>query len=397
MTAGLTALLVILAAALAVTFAMARLTMRKLAAGAFDVPLFTEAAAKIEERELALQTTIGTLERQHAIDLEILNGLGEGVLAIDRESRVVLANRRLREIFGFEAIPGMPVHDIVRVVAVFETLDRALRGEETTGRFSTRSGNVQRTIDMRALPVDAPEVAVIAVFTDVTHVSRLEVIRRDFIADFSHEVRTPLAGLRSAVDTHERLSHLNEDDEKQLRRIMSRQLSRLERLVDDLSELSRIESGDLPLARERVDLRTLLDELCEDFAERAAQHGIEIVVAGDGVVISADPVRLQQAFSNLIDNAIKYGGDRKRIGISTDQRDGAAEVRIRDHGDGIPANEKENIFRRFYRIDKSRSQKTGGIGLGLAITKHIILQHHGTIEVESEIGDGATFVVRLPS
>jgi two-component system phosphate regulon sensor histidine kinase PhoR len=233
-------------------------------------------------------------------------------------------------------------------------------------------------------------------FIDVTNTERLEQIRRNFISDFSHEVRTPLAGLRSAVETFEtNAARLSPDEDHQLRRIMARQLRRLERLVEDLSELSRIEAGDVTLEFRSVDLRRMIDDLCEDFAEQAAQHHIRFSVTGQSV-ICGDALRIQQAFSNLLDNAIKYGGDGRDVEIEAADEPEAGVVRITDHGDGIPESERSKIFRRFYRIDKSRSQDIPGSGLGLAITKHLILQHGGSIDVQSEPGKGATFIVRLP-
>jgi two-component system, OmpR family, phosphate regulon sensor histidine kinase PhoR len=349
-----------------------------------------EAAAEAKRREARLDADVAALRRQRAIDLEILNGLAEGLLAVNRDRRVVLANRRFGELFDARDAVGKPLHDVVRVAAVFEALDRALAGDEPVERFTTRSGLAERTIEVRALPLASEEIAAVAIFIDVTRLERLESIRRNFISDFSHEVRTPLAGLRSAVDTHDDVEHLTEAEAKQLRRIMARQLARLERLVDDLSELSRIESGDLMLARQRIDLRKLVDELCEDFADRG-----KFRVTGESVFVRADPLRIQQALSNLIDNALKYG-EGKPVEIEVAERGTAAEVRVRDRGEGIDQSEREKIFHRFYRIDKSRSQETGGTGLGLAIAKHIVLQHHGTIEVESEPGEGTTFIVRLP-
>jgi signal transduction histidine kinase len=139
----------------------------------------------------------------------------------------------------------------------------------------------------------------------------------------------------------------------------------------------------------------MIDDLCEDFAEQAAQHHIRCSVTGEAVVCG-DALRIQQAFSNLLDNAIKYGGDHRNVEVEVADEPDAGVVRITDHGDGIPESERSKIFRRFYRIDKSRSQDIPGSGLGLAITKHLILQHGGSIDVDSEPGKGATFIVRLP-
>jgi two-component system phosphate regulon sensor histidine kinase PhoR len=177
---------------------------------------------------------------------------------------------------------------------------------------------------------------------------------------------------------------------------MARQLNRLERLVDDLSELSRIESGDVALELDNIDLRATVAEVIEDFAEQAAHHRIEFDIRGNRVMVWADPLRIQQAFFNLIDNAIKYGGDGKKVIVEVADENNSGVVRVIDQGEGIPDAERTNVFRRFYRIDKSRSQEIPGSGLGLAIAKHLILQHHGSIDVQSDPGSGATFIVRLP-
>ena len=358
-----------------------------------------EARLDISERARGeLSSRLLLLEGQRTTDLQMLNGLGEGLLALGRDQRIALANRRFAELFGIpEAIVGKPLAEVVRVSHIFEAFDRALAGEESIESFSVRSGVVERKIEMRALPLPSDAIAAVALFIDVTAMERLEQIRRNFISDFSHEVRTPLAGLRSAVDTFEASGgRLSAEEEQQLRRIMVRQMRRLELLVDDLSELSRIESGDVTLELRGVELRHLVDDLVEDFAEQAAQHGIRFDIRGGPVTVCADALRIQQAFSNLLDNAIKYGGHAHVVEVEVRDEPEAGVVRIRDHGEGIAESEREKIFRRFYRIDKSRSQDVPGSGLGLAITKHLILQHRGSIDVESAPGKGATFVVRLP-
>lgn len=333
------------------------------------------------------------LRRQRAADLRLLDGLGEGLLAIDRERRIVIANRRFAELFGQPDVAGRPLREVLRIASVFEAFDHALGGNESTVRFSLPTGD--RKIEMRALPLAFETMAAVALFIDVTAIEHLEQARRNFVSDFSHEVRTPLAGLRSAVETFEASAgRLSADDDRNLRRIMLRQLRRLERLVDDLSELSRIESGEVTLDLRPIELRRVIDDLVEDFAEQAAQHGVHFAVDGETTVI-ADVHRISQAFSNLIDNAIKYGGDGHPVTIRIGDEADAGVVRITDQGEGIPASEREKIFHRFYRIDKSRSQHAG-TGLGLSIAKHLVLQHRGSIEVESTEGSGSTFMVRIP-
>jgi two-component system phosphate regulon sensor histidine kinase PhoR len=326
----------------------------------------------------------------------ILDGVGEGLLALDSRRRVVLANPRFSQMFGIAGdLTGRPLSEVIRISAVFAACDEALAGKEPVERFTMSSDGSERRIEIRALPLNSEQIAAVALFIDVSQLEHLEQVRRDFISDFSHEVRTPLAGLSSAVESFELGTH-SADDDRQLRRIMTRQLKRLQRLVDDLSELSRIEAGDVTLNTRGCDLRELIDDVCEDFADRASQKNLRFVIAGDHANVIADPVRIQQAFSNLVDNAIKYGGSDSTIDIAITKDADAAVVRLTDHGEGIPVEEREAVFRRFYRIDKSRSQEVAGTGLGLAITKHLILAHRGSIDLESEPGRGSTFIVRLP-
>lgn len=354
--------------------------------------------AESEQHEREIADRSDAAEGERAALLGMVGRLGEGLLAVDRQRRVVLTNRRFEDMFETPAaIEGRPLGEVIRVAAVFKAFDDALRGVEADTRFPISIGGVARKIEIRAMPLPSERIAAVALFSDVTTIERLEKVRRDFISDFSHEVRTPLAGLRSAVESYDIAGgKMTRDDDSQLRRIMTRQLARLEQLVNDLSELSRIESGDLTLTRREADLRQLIDDVCEDFADMAAQKLLRFVITGGNVAVHVDPMRIQQAFANLIDNAIKYGGEDTTIDIAVEAGGNMGIVRITDHGEGIAAVEIDRIFHRFYRLDKSRSQEVAGTGLGLAITKHLVLLHNGSIDVESQPGQGATFIVRLP-
>jgi two-component system, OmpR family, phosphate regulon sensor histidine kinase PhoR len=350
--------------------------------------------ASLDERDRAfnaLRNRFELMATQRDILVRILEGLGEGVLAVDHERQVVLANRRFAEMFNARGEwVGRPLAEVTRVAPLFAAFDAALRGAEASQRFGVAFGVAERRIEMRAFPLPSTDIAAVALFIDVTQIERLEEIRRNFVSDFSHEVRTPLTGLRSAVESFELAGgQMTAEEDQQLRRIMTRQLRRIERLVDDLAELSNIESGALRLERSKVDLLEIARDLCADFGDRATFR-----IEGESVQVIADSDRIQQAFANLIDNAVKYGDGTVDLSVHAERELGV--VRITDHGEGMSAEEKERIFRRFYRVDKSRSQEVAGTGLGLAITKHLVLLHNGTIDVESEPGKGATFIVRLP-
>jgi PAS domain S-box-containing protein len=357
-----------------------------------------ELSRAIEETRDVIVRQRQSFDEQRAAMHEIVASLGEGLLALSPKGRIVFANAKVGELFGSRGeLVGRSFLEVVRRQPLVSAFDRALHGEASRDRTSVVVGGRERQIEIRVFPVAASaEIAAIALFIDITEIERLQRIRRDFLDDFSHEVRTPLAGLRAAVETREQ-GHVTPEQEEQLRRIMTRAVGRIERLVEYLSELNRIESGELRLDRQPLDLMQLLGELIDEFTERGA-GGARIVLRGEPARAMADSLRVQQIFTNLIDNAIKHGGGRGEIVVEVGDAEEEAEavVRISDEGEGIPPQELERIFHRFYRVDRSRSQNVPGLGLGLAITKHLVLQHGGSIRACNREGGGAMFEVRLP-
>ncbi|HEX8252971.1 MAG TPA: ATP-binding protein [Thermoanaerobaculia bacterium] len=356
--------------------------------------------AELDDLARALDELRSTIVRQRqaheehrAAMAEIVSSLGEGLLAIDPKGRVVVANARVSEMFGAGGDPvGRSALEIVRKQSVVAALDRALRGQASTDRVTVGSEDHERQIEVRVVPVEASaEIAAVALFIDVTTIERLQRVRKDFLDDFSHEVRTPLTGLKSAAETLDG-GRLTREHEQQLRQIMQRQIVRIERLVTDLSELNAIESGQLVLERRPVNLRSVLETLCEDFGERT--ESVHFSVSGSDTVVEIDALRAQQIFTNLLDNACKHGGGRGEIAVEVGRDNGDAVVRVSDEGPGIPPHELERVFHRFYRVDRSRSKP--GTGLGLAIAKHLVALHGGSIRAFNRPAGGATFEVRLP-
>jgi PAS domain S-box-containing protein len=352
-----------------------------------------ELARGIEELRATIVRQRQAHEEHRAAMAEIVASLGEGLLAIDPKGRVVVANPRVAEMFGAGGdLVGRSALEVVRKQSVVAALDKALRGQASTERVTVGSELDERQIEVRVVPVEAsPEIAAVALFIDVTTIERLQRVRREFLDDFSHEVRTPLTGLKSAAETLDG-GRLTRDHELQLRQIMQRQIARIERLVTDLSELNQIESGQMQLERHQVNLRDVLSDLCDDFQERTA--AVRFSLRGEDTVVPLDALRAQQIFTNLLDNACKHGGGRGEVvvEVGTEQRE--AVVRVSDEGPGIPPHELDRVFHRFYRVDRSRSQP--GTGLGLAIAKHLVALHGGTIRACNRPAGGATFEVRLP-
>jgi two-component system phosphate regulon sensor histidine kinase PhoR len=340
-------------------------------------------ARAIEELRVALMRERAWSQEQRATMEQIAAALGEGLLALSPRGRIVLANERVNEMFGTQGtIIGKSLLEVARSQQLLAAFDEALKGE----RSSSQTQIGERLIEIRTFPVaSSTEVAAVALLIDITQLDRLQRMRSEFLDDFSHEVRTPLTGLRSAVETFE-AGDLSSENEDKLRQVMTRQLARIERLVQEISELNRIETGELVLERQDVDLYGVICELVEDLAAPVA-------VRGEKTPAHVDVARTQQIFTNLIDNARKHGGGN--IDVEVKPEHGWAVVRVSDEGEGIPHGEFERIFHRFYRVDKSRS--VPGTGLGLAITKHLVLLHGGSIRAFNRPDRGATFEVRLPS
>lgn len=352
-----------------------------------DLARTTEELRSIVLRQKALYEEQGTAMQK------IVGAIGEGLMALNREGRVVFTNARVGEMFGFdETMRGRSYLEIVRKHPLFEAFQRALNGEESVARVSVSSEGSQRQIEIRVFPVASSDIAAVALFIDITDIERLQQMKKDFLDDFSHEVRTPLAGLQTALESFD--GHLTSEQEKQLRAIMLRQLDRIRRLVSDLSELNHIESGSLVLERRDIDLFGLASDVCEEFSRRTPAQEVTFTVRGERTFAHADSSRVQQILTNLLDNAAKHGRAKGEILVDVSAENGEAVLRVSDHGEGIPPEDIERIFNRFYRVDRSRS--VPGVGLGLAIAKHLVALHGGSIRAFNQRGGGATFEVRLP-
>jgi two-component system, OmpR family, phosphate regulon sensor histidine kinase PhoR len=349
-------------------------------------------ARTAEELRAIVLRQKASYEEQGTALQQIVGAIGEGLMALNREGRVVFTNARVGEMFGFDdTMKGRGFLEVVRKHPLFEAFQRALRGEESTTRVSVNSEHGQRQIEIRVFPVASSDIAAVALFIDITEIERLQQMKKDFLDDFSHEVRTPLAGLQSAAESFD--GHLTVEQEKQLRAIMFRQLDRIRRLVSDLAELNHIESGGLVLERRDIDLFGLASEVCEEFRRRMTTEPVAFDVRGTPTFAFVDSSRVQQVLTNLLDNAAKHAG-RGDVVVEVMAERGDAVLRVSDQGDGIPPEDVERIFNRFYRVDRSRS--VPGAGLGLAIAKHLVALHGGTIRAFNRRGGGATFEVRLP-
>jgi two-component system phosphate regulon sensor histidine kinase PhoR len=241
-----------------------------------------------------------------------------------------------------------------------------------------------------------PGGGAVAVLRDQTETERVEKTRRDFIANVSHELRTPLTSIQGYTETLLDGSQEN-NHSRDFLEVIRKNAMRMSRLTEDLLTLARVESGEQRFDIQPVTPGELLQEAVQNFREGARAHEVDLQVENTATVqVSADREAIHQVFSNLIDNAIKYGASGGRIVLGARPARGGVEFYVQDFGPGIPSEHLGRLFERFYRVDKARSRESGGTGLGLAIAKHIVLAHEGTIRAESELGRGSVFLFTLP-
>jgi two-component system phosphate regulon sensor histidine kinase PhoR len=239
----------------------------------------------------------------------------------------------------------------------------------------------------------------LVLFHDITELKKMDQVRRDFVANVSHEMRTPLSILRGYIETLLDSPKTPREELTRILQVMERHSNRLALLVEDLLTLAQLESGNPDLQLGSVELASFLREMIRDWEKKFASKQLNIIVdvAPDLSPIRADPTRLQEALYNLLDNAVKYSREHGEIRLSARQRDGEIELTVSDHGIGIGKEDLPRIFERFYRADKARSpDNVRGTGLGLAIVKHIAQLHGGRVEAESELEKGTTIRVVLP-
>ena len=362
----------------------------------------------------AIDRTAGQVERSFAAvrssqrQLEtLLNSMQDAVIAVSADGLVQWANQPMDRLVPQRTRLSAPVVETIRDPDFLATVKAATATKQAKTARAT-SIVPGRAFDVTAAPL--PDGGAVAVLRDLTETERVEKTRRDFIANVSHELRTPLTSIQGYSETLLDSTPDNGAHNREFLEIIRKNAARMSRLTEDLLTLARVESGETRFETEPVPPVELLRDAEESFREIARGQGVELQIMdlqitdapGGGSVeslpmVSADREAIHQVFSNLIDNAMKYGrgGGRVILGARTAQR--GVEFYVQDFGAGISSEHLPRLFERFYRVDKARSRESGGTGLGLAIAKHIMLAHGGSIRAESELSHGSTFLFTLPT
>jgi two-component system, OmpR family, phosphate regulon sensor histidine kinase PhoR len=331
---------------------------------------------------------------------QILDALDDGVLLLDGAGRLLLANPTARAWFGLadDLRPGLPAARVLGVPQVAELAERAASARTPLTGTVTVVFPEHRTLALRATPLAdrGPTGRIVVTLTDTTQRRRLEALRRDFVANASHELKTPVAAVRALAETL--LTALPEDPAagRRFAGRIAREAERLDALVRDLLDLSRVERETVHV--EPVDLVGLTKEVVGSYSDRATERRIRLhTELRPGVTMRGDRALLGLLLSNLLDNALRYTQARGTVRVRLDDQEGRVVLQVSDDGAGIPAGELPRIFERFYRVDKARTRRTGGTGLGLAIVRHVAEAHGGSVTVDSELGRGSTFTATLPA
>ena len=323
----------------------------------------------------------------------------EGVLVLDQQGRVQLVNRAAQQMLNVDASAlGRHYLEAIRHPDITSQLTAALSGEDAAPQELPLGRDASRLFMARAAPVvGAVDGGAVLVLHDVTDLRRVDQIRRDFVANVSHELRTPLTAIRGYVEA------LLDDqsDPTQTRRsleVIARHSSKMERLVADLLRLARLDAQQELLDLAPCDIEEIFAAVVADCAptiERKAQH-VHTLVSADARTVNADPAKLHDIVRNLVENAVHYAPENADVRLETQARDGGVDITVSNSGPGIPEEDMGRVFERFYRVDKARSHP-GGVGLGLAIVRHLTELHGGRAAVENRPEGGVRFTISLPS
>lgn len=351
-------------------------------------------SASIEENLLRVETQSQQLSAAFA-------NMAEGVLMTGSDARVTALNPAMERIFSVKASAAVsrPLLEVIPNAGLSDMCSRTLSGGKPVSEEMELSTPVRGVFSVNTSPIfeGAAVSGCLMVVHDITEVRRLEVKRRDFVANVSHELKTPLTAIRGYVETLMEGALDDREHAMEFLGVIHAQAKRLDNIVSDLLKLSSLESYSLEVRKEKVELKGLADSLIAGLASVFNAKGAAVsnrIPAG--LTVSADPEKLGQVFINLLDNAVKFSPEKAVVEVSAQELPGSVKISVKDGGIGIPQADLARVFERFYRVDKARSREMGGTGLGLSIVKHVVELHGGAAGADSSEGKGSTFWFTIP-
>ncbi|MEP0814647.1 MAG: PAS domain-containing protein [bacterium] len=335
----------------------------------------------------------------------VMSGMSEGVIAVDGSEKIIRINAAAAGLAGIDpaSAAGKSVPEAIRITAIQKFISRALGARTAIEEEFTLYDGRERHFSAHGSPLHLAGGAhsgAVVVLTEITRLKEMEKVRKDFVANVSHELGTPITAIKGFIETLREGAIEDPEAASRFLKIMERQAERLHLISDDLLKLARIEqqADEGRIALSKIKIRDILEDAKDSCAALSSEKGIPIVIKSDEEIeIEANAPMLVQAVVNLIDNALKYSGASEPIVVSATRIRDWIELSVADKGSGISKEHLPRLFERFYRVDRARSRESGGTGLGLAIVKHVALAHDGIAEVESELGKGSKFTIKLPA
>ncbi|MCF7955355.1 MAG: PAS domain-containing protein [Phycisphaerae bacterium] len=356
-------------------------------------------AGEIDER-------IRTISRQRNEHKAVLSSMSEAVLAVDSQQRLITLNASAAEMIGIDIsdAKGRLLQEIIRNPALQHFITSSLESSEPAeDNITLHKDECECFLQAKSNALhdeDGQKIGILVVLNDITRIIRLEQVRTDFVANVSHELKTPITTIKGFVETLQEGAIQNAEEAKRFLDIIARQSNRMDAIIDDLLELSKIEqqAENAQIKLENGPIKDALDAAIDLCINKAQAKQIEIELkCSDDIAANVNMPLLEQAIVNLLDNAIKYSPENSRVEVSAMKTADHVSIAVTDFGSGIDSQSQPRLFERFFRVDKARSRNLGGTGLGLAIVKHIVEAHKGLVSVESTVGKGSRFTIELPA
>lgn len=349
---------------------------------------------RIDSQQRQLQARKRELEQKQNELGAITGSMREGMILLNRQGKIVSINPAARKLLQVEGDPvGADLLTLSRILELQELLAGALEGRQMERTVSLGTGRYR--IDASPVLSQGETAGAAFCFFDVTEKEKAEQLRREFTANVSHELKTPLHSISGYAELLQNGMVKDEDKVPFAGRIYE-EAQRMIRLVEDIISLSRLDEGAEEMRPETVDLYALAEKALDSLEPAARRAGVELELSGEHVSLQGVPRLLYSIVYNLCDNAVKYNHPEGKVSVSVQEENGGAVLSVSDTGIGIPEDQQERVFERFYRVDKSRSKEVGGTGLGLSIVKHAAAIHHAGLELDSTVGQGTTIRVKLP-
>lgn len=383
---------------------------KRFAKGDFNRRIPTQQAIEMNQLAESLNTmseqlniTLSTLSQQRNEQQAVLSSMDEGVLAIDQSERIIHINRVAGEILRTDpkAAKRQLIEQAIRFANLQEFIKAVLGSKKTISKDLTLIGRAEKKVQAQGTVLrnaEGSSIGALIILRDVTQLRHLETVRSDFVANVSHELKTPITSIKGFVETLLSDDWNHDPDILRFLEIIQQQAGRLNAIIDDLLTLSRLEQKEGRVIKEHTHLLAVLQNAAYLCQLHAAKKNITIEIqCTEELQLYLNAALLEQALVNLIINAIKYSEPAKTVLIIAENHQEKTRIYVKDQGFGIDQKHLDRLFERFYRVDTARSRKLGGTGLGLSIVKHIVQAHDGSIRVESKLGAGSTFIITLPN